>query len=564
MYSSTHLYTFFILAIFLFTACRNRPQLLQAEKSAIYEHAALATPHPICTQVGKQILAEGGNAIDAAVAVQFAMAVVYPRAGNLGGGGFMVYRSNGGAVDALDFREKAPAAANRDMYLDENGDVISNLSTYGHLAAGVPGTVAGIDAMYKKYGSLPWKKLVQPAIDLARNGFPITQTEIDRQLSKREEIARINEATPFLNDYQEGDLFIQPELAATLERIRDQGKGGFYTGETADLIEKEMQSGGGLITKEDLKKYEVSWRKPIYCTYRDYEVYAMSPPSSGGIALCQMLSIMEPYPLSEMGFQSTGSGHITIEAMRRAYEDRAEYLGDSDFFPVPIDSLLDSTYLAQRMEDFEVSTATRSQPSEDALIKESFETTHISIVDSMGNALAITTTLNGNYGSKVIVDGAGFFLNNEMDDFSAKPGVPNMFGLVGAEANAIAPGKRMLSSMTPTIITKDDGLFLVLGAPGGSTIITAVLQVFTNVADYNMPLDSAIRAPRFHHQWLPDSVLVEPMAFDSITRWRLNNIGHGLKSVGRMAVIKAVQRLPNGQLHAAGDKRNADDDVGGF
>lgn len=538
--------------------------MLQAEKSMVYTTAALATPHPISTQVGETILANGGNAIDAAVAIQFAMAVVYPRAGNLGGGGFMVYRSSDGEVQALDYRERAPADAFRDMYLDENGEVIPGLSTYGHQAAGVPGTVAGIAAMYERHGSLPWKDLVQPAIDLAKNGFPITQTEIERQLSARADINRLNESSPFLEDFQQGDLFIQPELSRTLERIRDQGEDGFYKGRTAELIVREMESNGGLITAEDLKSYRASWRVPINCEYRGYQVYAMPPASSGGIALCQMLGMLEAYDLNQMGFQSAEAGHHTIEAMRRSYQDRAEHLGDSDFYPVPIDSLLNADYLKQKMTTFSPDSASVSNPSEVSLQMETFETTHISIVDAAGNAVSITTTLNGSYGCKVIVDGAGFFLNNEMDDFSSKPGVPNMFGLVGAEANAIAPGKRMLSSMTPTIITKEGDLFLVLGTPGGSTIITSVLQVFTNIADYGMALDKAIQQPRFHHQWLPDSVLLEPGAFDESTQTKLESMGHGFKTVKEIGKLKAIHKLPNGHLHAAADPRHPDDDVGGF
>lgn len=554
------------LLVISLSACRQVPQLMPAEKTAIFSNAALTTPHPISSQVGLDVLKQGGNAIDAAVAVQFAMAVVFPRAGNLGGGGFLVYRPNTGPVRALDYREKAPAAADRDMYLDENEEVIPGLSTRGHMAVGVPGTVAGIANMHAEYGSLSWEELVQPAIDLARYGYALTQSEINRFYRYQEDFRAFNQESPFLADsFQLGQVFYQYDLAKTLERIRDLGKAGFYQGETADLIVAEMESGGGLITHEDLANYEAAWRTPVSTTYREYTVYSMPPASSGGVALSQMLGMLEPYPLTDYGFQSLESGHLTIEAMRRAYADRAEYLGDSDFYPVPIANLIDSSYLANRMADFSLDSASTSNSTEAGILAlESFETTHISIVDETGNAVSITTTLNGNFGSKVIVDGGGFFLNNEMDDFSSKPGVPNMFGLVGAEANAIAAGKRMLSSMTPTIVERDGELFLVLGAPGGSTIITAVLQVFTNVADYGMPIDSAIRAPRFHHQWLPDSVLVEPSAFSPQVRAELEALGHGFKSVNSMAVIKAVQVLDDGQLQAAGDPRNPDDDVAGY
>lgn len=359
---------------------------------------------------------------------------------------------------------------------------------------------------------------------------------------------------------------MQPELAKTLERIRDNGSKGFYQGETADLIEKEMQSNGGLITKADLKNYEVRWRKPIVAHYDDYKIISMPPSSSGGIALAQLLGMVEPYPLDSLGFQSVAATQLMVEAERRAYADRAEYLGDTDFYPVPIEKLIDENYLAERMADFRTDSAGTSEDvtAGAVLSKESFETTHISIVDSLGNAVSITTTLNGNFGSKVIVDGAGFLLNNEMDDFSAKPGVPNMFGLVGAEANAIAPGKRMLSSMTPTIVEKDGELFLVLGAPGGSTIITAVFQTFVNLTEFDMALDSAIRQPRFHHQWLPDEIMVEANALSEAVKTELSNKGYSFRDVGRMGVVKAVQVLPDGRLHAASDPRNLDDDVSGF
>ena len=555
-----------LLLLIGFSACRQAPELVPAQKTAIFSTAALTTPHPLSSQIGQEILEMGGNAIDAAVAVQFAMAVVYPRAGNLGGGGFLVYRPNEGPVRALDYREKAPAAADRDMYLDENEEVIPGLSTFGHLAVGVPGTVAGIAAMHAEFGSLPWADLVQPAIDLAQRGYALTETEVNRLNSYQEAFRELNEETPFISDtFLVGQGLYQKDLARTLSRIRDNGRDGFYLGETADLIVAEMESGDGLITHEDLANYEAAWRDPVRTTYRDYTVFSMPPASSGGVALSQILGMLEPYPIADYGFQSVESGHLTIEAMRRAYADRAEYLGDSDFYPVPIEDLIDSLYLAERMADFSPDSASTSSATEAGLVAlESFETTHISIVDEAGNAVSITTTLNGNFGSKVIVDEAGFFLNNEMDDFSSKPGVPNMFGLVGAEANAIAPGKRMLSSMTPTIVERDGKLFLVLGAPGGSTIITAVLQVLTNVVDYDIPIDSAIRAPRFHHQWLPDSVLVEPTAFSPEVRLALEELGHGFKSVNRMAVIKAVHVLEDGRLQAAGDPRNPDDDVAGY
>ncbi|MEO0876464.1 MAG: gamma-glutamyltransferase, partial [Bacteroidota bacterium] len=469
----------------------------EADQSEYYEEAAVVTGHPLASDVGRDILAKGGNAVDAAVAVQFALAVVYPRAGNIGGGGFMVYRAADGTVSALDYREKAPAKASRDMYLDSLGDPIKGLSTKGHLAAGVPGTVAGMEGAHNQYGDLPWATVLQPAIDLARGGYTISETEANRLNQFQEDFTKYNdESCAFVKaQWSTGDVLQQLDLAATLERIRDQGSAGFYQGETAQKIVAEMESGDGFITEEDLANYEASWREPVVGTYDNYKLISMPPSSSGGVALLQMLGMVEDYPLGDYEFQSTAATHLMVEAERRAYADRAEYLGDSDFYPVPIDSLIDKAYLQNRMADFSAEQASTSDSlaaGDFTNTKESFETTHTSIVDKDGNAVSITTTLNSNFGCKVVVDGAGFFLNNEMDDFSIKPGTPNQFGLVGAEANAIAPGKRMLSSMTPSIIEKDGELFLVLGAPGGSTIITAVFQVFVNVAEFGMPLDSAV------------------------------------------------------------------------
>lgn len=538
-----------------------------AEKSAIYTKAAVSGPHPLATTVAEQVLQAGGNAIDAAVAMQFAMAVCYPRAGNLGGGGFLVYRSADGETTALDYRERAPAAAHRDMYLNEAGDVIEGLSLKGHLAAGVPGTVAGIWEMHQKYGSQEWAALVQPAIDLAAQGYLLSQAEVERLNGYQKSFREYNSSGPFIQDtFLLAQRFLQPELAETLKRIQEKGKAGFYEGKTAELIVAEMQSGQGLISLADLASYTPSWREPIIKNYRNYRIISMPPSSSGGVALGQILGMLAPYDLGSMGFHSPEAIHLMAEVERRAYADRAEYLGDSDFYPVPVQELLQDDYLLQRMQNFRTDSSGRSEAvlAGNMPNRETFETTHISIVDAKGNAVSITTTLNGNFGCKVIVDGGGFFLNNEMDDFSAKPGVPNMFGLVGKEANAIAPGKRMLSSMTPTIVEKDGELFLVLGAPGGSTIITAVAQVIVNVIDFGMPIDSAINAARFHHQWLPDQILIESQGFPVATRQALENKGHSIKEVGRMAVVKAIHRKADGSLHAAADFRNPDDDVAGW
>jgi gamma-glutamyltranspeptidase / glutathione hydrolase len=556
----------------LFFSCLRsyQPVVYEANKDIVVERAAVVSPHPLATQVGLEVLRSGGNAIDAAVAVQFALAVVYPRAGNLGGGGFMLIRMADGQTAALDYREKAPMAAHRDMYLDVDGNVIAGLSVAGHLAAGVPGTPAGLEEAFGRFSSMKdWARLVQPAIELAERGFLISPAEAERLNSFQQDFRQHNPTpNPFIRDtFAAGHLMVQKELAQTLKHIKKQGKDGFYRGPVAAAIAAECRRGNGIITVEDLAAYEPAWREPIKASYKGYNIISMPPSSSGGIALAQMLQMVEPYPLGSFGFHSSRAVHLMAEASRRAYADRAAHLGDSDFYDVPRDSLLSEIYLSQRMANFNPQRATVSDSvlaGAFRLSKESFETTHTSIVDAEGNAVSVTTTLNSNYGCKVWVDGAGFFLNNEMDDFSAKPGVPNQFGLVGAEANSIRPQKRMLSSMTPTIVEQDGALFMVLGAPGGSTIITAVFQVFLNVAEFGMGLDEAVNAGRFHHQWLPDEILVERGVFPDSTRQALQAMGHRFNEVGRMAVIKAILRLPDGRLHAVGDFRNPDDDAQGF
>lgn len=508
--------------------------------------------------------------MDAAVAVQFALAVVYPRAGNLGGGGFMMIRHPEG-VAALDYRERAPLLAHRDMYLDSAGQVVEGLSLHGHLASGVPGTVDGLLRAWEAYGQVPnLRTLIDPAIQLAENGFPVTTTEAERLNRFANDFRTHNtHPIPFLKDvaWKEGDLLVQPALAQTLHRIREQGREGFYNGETARLLLAEMNRGGGLFQQQDLDAYSAQWREPVKGSYRGYQVYSMPPPSSGGIALLQMLQMLEPYDLSAMQHLQAESIHLLAEVMRRAYADRAEYLGDTDFVEVPVEALLDSTYLRSRMQDFSPLKASKSKAElnrELLHLPASFETTHTSVVDARGNAVGVTTTLNSNYGCKVVVEGAGFFLNNEMDDFSIKPGQPNQFGLVGAEANAIEPGKRMLSSMTPTILEKDGDFFLVLGTPGGSTIITSVLQVLVNVIDFELSLDQAIEAPRFHHQWLPDELWYEQLGFEPEVLRQLELKGHQLKAFDYIARMKAIQRLPDGRLFGAGDFRQPDDDARGY
>ena len=564
---------FWIFSIILILAsCRTEPSRPPYEivQNLVADSCMVVAEHPLAAKVGIGILKAGGNAVDAAIASQFAKAVVYPRAGNIGGGGFMVIRMASGEVAALDYREMAPAAAYRDMYLDSTGTVQPELSKVGHLAVGVPGTVAGMEAAFAKYSKLKnWSQLLAPSIRFAEEGFKITAPEAERLNNYKEQFQEVNEnAAPFVKalPWKTGDLLVQKELAKTLKRISAQGAKGFYEGQTAGYIVAEMQRGNGLITLEDLKNYQAVWRQPIVTKYKNFGIITMPPSSSGGVALSQLLEMVEHFPVKEYGFHSAEAVHVIAEAERRVYADRSEFLGDSDFYPVPIDSLIEEEYLAMRMADFDPLSSTKSDSIDSGSFQqvESFETTHTSIVDEEGNAVSVTTTLNLNYGSKVLVSGAGFFLNDEMDDFSAKPGVPNFFGLIGAEANAIEPGKRMLSSMTPTILTEDDELFLVLGAPGGSTIITAVLQTILNVVEYEMPLDEAVAAPRFHHQWLPDEIKVEPTAIDTVERKKLWEMGHKLKEVKRMALIKAVQILPDGRLQGAGDPRNLDDHAEGF
>lgn len=533
----------------------------------IADQAMVVSAHPLATAAGLAVLQQGGNAVDAAVAVQFALAVVYPVAGNIGGGGFMVARMADGQAYALDFREKAPAAGSRNMYLDSLEKVIPGLSTRGHLAAGVPGSVAGLLAAHDSLGSLPLAQLIQPAIDLADNGFTLTKQQAASINDRRDSIAKYStEPTVFAGraSWATGDSIFHSELAHTLRLIRDQGATGFYAGETADRIVAEMERGNGIMTHEDLLDYRAVWRTPITGTYRNYSVIGMPPPSSGGIALMQLLKQVEPFAPGQYAWHSKEATHLLIEAERRVYADRAEHLGDSDFFPVPIAGLLDSAYLSSRMQDFDPARATSSDSLAAGVppVAEKEQTTHFSIVDAAGNAVSITTTINGGYGNYVVVGGAGFLLNNEMDDFSAKPGEPNLYGLIGAEANAIQPGKRMLSSMTPTILTRGDSLFMVVGTPGGSTIITSVFQTILNVVEWDMNMLEAVSKPRFHHQWLPDEVDFEPAAFAPEVSQQLEDMGHNLSPRSSIGRVDAILVLPGGQLEGGADPRGDDTAMG--
>ena len=497
--------------------------------------------------------------------MQFALAVVYPDAGNIGGGGFMVYRSAAGELATLDFREKAPGNASRDMYLDSAGNAITEKSIFGHLATGVPGSVDGMVKAHARFGKLSWAEVVQPALDLAKNGFPITENQAEEFTEMQESLKKYNPGKAyFIKDkWAKGDIWIQNDLAKTLELIRDKGREGFYAGQVADQIVAEMLTGGGLISKEDLKNYQAQWRQPIVGNYKQYKIITMPPPSSGGIALLQLLSSVEEYPLKRYGFNSDSSMQVMIEAERRVYADRATHLGDPDFYKVPQKYLINPIYSKQRMSNFNWEKATLSSDIKAGLVpKESEETTHFSIVDREGNAVAITTTLNGGFGSLVFVKGAGFLLNNEMDDFSVKPGTPNMFGLLGGEANSIRPGKRMLSSMTPTILEKNGDLFMVVGTPGGSTIITSVFQTILNTIEFDMGVQTAVNAKRFHHQWLPDEVVVEKGGIDSVIRTKLEKKGYKFRERKAIGRVDAILKTQWGYYEGGADPRGDDTKLG--
>ncbi len=563
------LFLFTLSFLFLYS-CKVKQENPIALKHKTSKNAMIVSANPWASKVGTDIMKQGGNAVDALVASQFTLAVVYPRAGNIGGGGFMIIHTPEGKNEALDYRETAPAKAYKDLYLDKNGNVIPKLSTYGGLAVGVPGSVAGLYAAWKKYGHIKdWKKLIEPAINLAKNGFPISKAEAYRLNKYKADFVKYNPNNQvFIKNekWKEGDMLVQKSLANTLQIIADKGPKGFYEGPVAQAIVNKVKKSGGIILAKDLQNYQAKFRKPISVDYRGYKVISMPPASSGGVALGQLLKITENYPIKKWGFHSQKTTQIMVEAEKRAFADRAQFLGDADFYHVPIDSLLNDDYLKHKMTDFRWQSATPTDSlmaGSYTLHKESFETTHTSVVDQNGMAVSCTTTLNSNFGSKVIVDGYGFFLNNEMDDFSAKPGVPNQFGLIGAAANAIAPHKRMLSSMTPTIVTRNGKVFLVVGTPGGSTIITSVYQVILNTIDFDMNMYDAVQAKRFHNQFLPDEIMYEEGAFSQQVIDSLQKKSYHLKQVKALGYVKAIMSK-NNILEGSGDQRNMDDTVDGF
>jgi gamma-glutamyltranspeptidase/glutathione hydrolase len=538
--------------------------------------AMVVTAHPEATQIGLDILKKGGNATDAAVAVHFALAVCYPTAGNIGGGGFALIRKTDGAFDVLDFREVAPGKASPTMFLDSAGNVIKDLSVKGALAAGVPGSVDGMWQLHKKYGSLPWADLIQPAIDLARKGFPITAMQarefekhdadfdthsgLDHYLSFHDKAGEYR----FLPLWAKGDTLRIPDLARTLEAIRDRGRDGFYTGWVADSLVAQMQRSKGIITNTDLAGYKSEWRKPLAGQYRGYTVTTMPPPSAGGIALLQILKMLEPLDLASRGFNKAITMNLMAEAEKLAYADRSAYIGDPAFITIPTDTLLNDRYLRNRFFTLQCCRANPAYTIKPGNFSwpESEETTHFSIVDAQGNAIAITTTINSPYGSHLFVSGCGFIMNNEMDDFSAKPGALNSYKIPGSKVNAIAPGKRMVSSMTPTMVEKDGKLFLVVGTPGGSTIITSVLQTIVNVIDHKMDMQGAVDAPKFHHQWMPDILYYEKNAFSQKQLYMLKAMGYKTEQRDPIGRVDAIM-IKDGKLYGGADSRG-DDKADGY
>ncbi|MBT3559800.1 MAG: gamma-glutamyltransferase [Flavobacteriaceae bacterium] len=552
---------FSLTFLLIISSCTNKP----VEEGLTAKNGMVVSAREEASKIGIEILKKGGNAFDAMIATDLALAVSHQSAGNIGGGGFMVYRKANGETGALDYREKAPLSASKDMYLDKQGNVIKGLSLAGAMAIGVPGTIAGIFEVYEKFGSLPIETIFQPAIDLANKGVVVTTKQSAKIKSHLKYFKLVNkEEILFQEEINAGDTLRFPNLANTLDRVMKKGKDEFYKGETARKLVDFIKDNNGIISLKDLELYEAVWRDPVEFEYDNLKVISMSPPSSGGVCLEQIMKMIEPYDINDLAHNSLDYIKILVEAERRSFADRSYYLGDPDFVSIPKEQLVGKEYLLERMSNFSFDSPTPSNEISygNVEILESDETTHYSIVDQFGNAIAVTTTLNGSYGSQLYCSELGFFLNNEMDDFSSKPGSPNMFGLIGGSANKIEPQKRMLSSMTPTIVEKENKLFMTLGSPGGSRIITSVLQTILNVHEFNMSMNRAVNSARFHHQWMPDIIKIEQNSFNSKLIQELKLFGYNIDYKDPIGIVDGILVKPNGILEAGADKRGDDTAVG--